>query len=414
MAILSLVSIGPGDLDYMLPAAMGALRRADVIIGYQIYLDQLRHLIAPHQELVSSQLGQEVERATHAIDMAAAGRNVAMVSSGDIGIYAMASPIFDVLRARDWNGNEPDVEVFPGVSAIQATAAKVGAPLGHDFCTISLSDLLTPWPVIQKRLKAAAWGDFVIGFYNPRSKKRDWQLGYAIDILRDFRPPETPVIIARNVTRPDENIQVVALSEFDPSVVDMFTLVMVGNSQSYTLADRVATPRGYTEKGADRTTAQKEASEAVISYPVSLTKLAGKPATVIGGGPVATRKVDGLLAVEAVVTVVSPELTPQLQALVDAGNVTWVARKYEADDLAAAMLVFAATNDRAVNQQIGEAAAALNILCSVADAPEEGNFHSMAVHRGDSTVLAVGTQGTEPGKAKRLRNQLRWLLENDN
>ncbi len=413
MSTLSLISIGPGDLDYMLPAAMGALRRADVIIGYQIYLDQLRKLIAPHQELISSQLGQEVQRATHAIDLASQGKNVAMVSSGDIGIYAMASPIFDVLREREWSGSEPHVEVFPGVSAIQATAAQIGAPLGHDFCTISLSDLLTPWPVIQKRVKAAAWGDFVIGFYNPRSKKRDWQLGWAMDVLRDFRPGETPVVIARNVTRPDEDISVVTLADFDPTVVDMFTLVLVGNSQSYVLADKVATPRGYTEKGQPRVTdgASTQGEHDILSYPVSLTQLTGKMATVIGGGPVATRKVRGLLSVGANVMVVSPDLTDTLQSLLDEGHITWLSRKYETQDIDGATIVFAATNERDVNREIGEVCNRHNILCSVADAPKEGSFHSMAVHRGEDVVLAVGTQGETPGKAKQVRNQLRWLLD---
>ncbi len=413
MSTLSLISIGPGDLDYMLPAAMGALRRADVIIGYQIYLDQLRKLIAPHQELISSQLGQEVQRATHAIDLASAGKTVAMVSSGDIGIYAMASPIFDVLRERDWDGAAPNVEVYPGVSAIQATAAYIGAPLGHDFCTISLSDLLTPWPVIQKRVKAAAWGDFVIGFYNPRSKKRDWQLGWAIDVLRDFRPADTPVIIARNATRPDQDIRFVTLADFDPTVVDMFTLVLVGNSQSYVLADRVATPRGYTEKGQPRETkdAVTAADNEILSYPISLTQMNGKMATVIGGGPVATRKVRGLLSVGANVMVVSPELTAGLQTLLDEGQITWLSRKYEAQDIEGATLVFAATNDRDVNRAIGETCATKHILCSVADAPGEGNFHSMAIHRSEDVVLAVGTQGSQPSKAKEVRNQLRWLLD---
>ena len=245
---LSLVSIGPGDLAMMTPDAQAALKKAEVIIGYQYYLEQLAPLRHDGQEVITSQLGSEVERAEQAVQLAQAGKSVAMVSSGDIGIYAMASPIFDVLRAQGWTGSKPTVSVYPGVSAIQATAARLGAPLGHDFCTISLSDLLTPWEVIERRVEAAAWGDFVIGFYNPRSRTRDWQLQKAVDILRKHRTDQTPIAVARNMTRPDEQVTVTTLGDFDVTQVDMFTLVLVGNSQSYAIGGGMATPRGYTEK----------------------------------------------------------------------------------------------------------------------------------------------------------------------
>ncbi|MFN8455906.1 MAG: precorrin-3B C(17)-methyltransferase, partial [Anaerolineae bacterium] len=164
-ASLALVGIGPGDLQQVTLAAQAALRSAEVVIGYHVYIDLIRPLLESDQEIISSSIGDELARAEQAVALAAAGRRVAMISSGDIGIYAMASPVFEILRRRSWSGREPEVEVFPGISAVQAVAARVGAPLGHDFCTISLSDLLTPWPVIERRLQAAAWGDFVIAFY---------------------------------------------------------------------------------------------------------------------------------------------------------------------------------------------------------------------------------------------------------
>jgi cobalt-precorrin 5A hydrolase/precorrin-3B C17-methyltransferase len=186
-------------------------------------------------------------RARQAIELAAAGRSVALISSGDIGIYAMAGPVFEVLRERGWRGEVPEVAVLPGISAVQATAARLGAPISHDFCAISLSDLLTPWEVIERRLEAAARADFVLALYNPRSRERDWQLTRAVEILGAYRPPTTPVAIARNISRPDESIALTTLAEFDPAVVDMFTLVLVGNSQSFVVGGRMATPRGYTK-----------------------------------------------------------------------------------------------------------------------------------------------------------------------
>lgn len=242
---LALIGMGPGDLQQLTAAARAALQAAEVVVGYRFYLDLAAPLLRPEQEAVDSRLGQELDRARQAIDLAEAGRRVALISSGDIGIYAMASPVFEALRERDWSGDAPPVTVHPGISAVQAVAARVGAPLGHDFCTISLSDLLTPWPVIERRVEAAAWGDFVIAFYNPRSEKRDWQLGRALEILRQHRAADTPVVTVRNVTRPDEAVHRTTLAALDPAQVDMFTLVLIGNSQSYVYASRLITPRGY-------------------------------------------------------------------------------------------------------------------------------------------------------------------------
>jgi len=245
MNTLHLISIGPGDLGQMTPAAQSALAAVQHVMGYRGYLEQITHLLNDGQRVQESELGQEMDRAREAVELARNGQGVAMVSSGDIGIYAMASPVFDILREQGWQGKMPEVIVHPGISAIQATAARLGAPLGHDFCTISLSDLLTPWSVIERRIEAAAWGDFVIGFYNPRSRKRDWQLAKAVEILLQHRAETTPVAIARDMTRADEHVQVTTLAELDVTEVDMFTLVLVGNSQSYQIGQGIATPRGY-------------------------------------------------------------------------------------------------------------------------------------------------------------------------
>ncbi|HEU4321954.1 MAG TPA: precorrin-3B C(17)-methyltransferase [Roseiflexaceae bacterium] len=242
---LTLVSIGPGDLAMLTEQARRALYEAEALVGYQLYIDMVRPLLRPGQHVIASPIGDELERARQAVALAAEGRRVALISSGDIGIYAMAGPVFDTLRAQGWDGAHPAVVVVPGISAVQAAAARLGAPISHDFCTISLSDLLTPWEQIERRVRAAAWADFVVAFYNPRSRARDWQLGRALELLRAERPPGTPVALVRNVSRPDEAITLTTLAEVDPAAVDMFTLVLVGNSQSYTVGGRMATPRGY-------------------------------------------------------------------------------------------------------------------------------------------------------------------------
>lgn len=420
--ILSLVSLGPGDFLQMTGAAQAVLQAADVIIGYQVYIDFVKPLLTPEQEIISSPIGREMERATQAVDLAVAGRQVAMISSGDIGIYAMASPVFELLQQRGWSGDEPEVVVYPGVSAIQAAAAKLGAPLGHDFCTISLSDLLTPWSVIERRLQAAAWGDFVIGFYNPRSKQRDWQLQQAVEILRAYRAESTPVAVIRNVTRADEQITLTTLADFDPAVVDMFTLVLVGNSQSYQLAQWIVTPRGYTavqESMADDKVDLTPPTEleGVQSdddlYPLTLNKMSHLRAVVVGGGPVGQRKVEGLLKSGAKVRLVSPVVTPVLQSLAEAEQVEWLQRPYQTGDLAEAQLVFAATNQRIVNHQVAQEASRLDILCNVADRPEEGNFHVPAVHRQSNLVIAVSTVMKAPKQAKQVRDKLQNCLETE-
>ena len=249
---LHIVGIGPGAPAWRSPEASAALAAASDVVGYNLYLDLLGEAIAGKTRHATG-LGAEEARVRRALDLAAEGRTVALVSSGDSGIYALAAVVFELLdRERRAEWGRLDIDVIPGISALQAAAARTGAPLGHDFCAISLSDLLTPWPEIERRLQAAAAGDFVTVLYNPASKRRRRQLGAARDILLKARAPETPVILARNLGRAGEELEVVRLAGLDPARVDMLTLVLVGNSRTKVIdhgAKRwVYTPRGYAAK----------------------------------------------------------------------------------------------------------------------------------------------------------------------
>ncbi|MGI8336318.1 precorrin-3B C(17)-methyltransferase [Actinomadura scrupuli] len=236
---LSIVGLGPGARDLLTPRAVAALHRASVVVGLDQYVDQIRDLLRPGTRVIESGLGQEEERARTAVAEARAGNAVALIGSGDAGVYAMASP------ALEFAGTDLDVDGVPGITAAVAAAGLLGAPLGHDHAYISLSDLHTPWEIIERRLRAAAEGDFTVCFYNPRSRKRDWQLPEALRILAGHRPPETPVGLVRNATRADETTTVTTLGEVDPGEVDMFTVVIVGSSRSRTISGRFVTPRGY-------------------------------------------------------------------------------------------------------------------------------------------------------------------------
>ncbi len=250
---LAVVGLGPGDPAWRAPEAEAAVRAAGDLVGYSLYLDLLGPLAAGKTRH-DYPLGAEEARVRAALDLAAQGREVALVCSGDPGIYAMASLVFELLEREDraaWHRVE--IAVVPGISALQAAAARAGAPLGHDFCAISLSDLLTPWPVIERRLRAAADGDFVVALYNPVSRRRTHQLAQAQEILRRHRPGDTPVVIARNLGRPGEAIQMIGLDDLDASLVDMLSLVLIGSSETRRIARGdggtwVYTPRGYGAK----------------------------------------------------------------------------------------------------------------------------------------------------------------------
>ncbi|MFI0355066.1 precorrin-3B C(17)-methyltransferase [Actinomadura sp. 9N407] len=239
---LSIVGLGPGARDLLTPRAVEALRRSSVVVGLDQYVDQVRDLLRPGTRIVTSGLGQEEERARTAVQEAAAGRAVALVGSGDAGVYAMASPALEFATDDEF---AIDVDGVPGITAAAAASNLLGAPLGHDHAYISLSDLHTPWEIIERRVRAAAEGDFTVCFYNPRSRARDWQLPEALRILAGHRPPGTPVGLVRNASRPDETVTVTTLAGVDPGAVDMYTVVLVGSSRSRTVAGRFITPRGY-------------------------------------------------------------------------------------------------------------------------------------------------------------------------
>jgi cobalt-precorrin 5A hydrolase/precorrin-3B C17-methyltransferase len=247
---LTIIGIGPGDAASRTAAADAALADASDVVGYRLYLDLLGDTLAGKTRHDGT-LGEEETRARRALDLAASGKSVALVSSGDAGIYGLATLVFELIdrEARpDWR--RVALSVVPGVSAMQAAAAKLGAPLGHDFCAISLSDLLTPWETIERRLKAAADGDFVIALYNPRSARRSDHLARAREILLMARAPDTPVALARNLDRAGESIAVTTLGALDPGQVDMLTLVLIGSSATRRVGERnlLYTPRGYAQK----------------------------------------------------------------------------------------------------------------------------------------------------------------------
>ncbi len=237
---LALVSLGPGSDALLPPLAREALAGAELVVGLGQYVERIRHLLRPGTRVLTPPLGDEVARAEKALAEAGAGGSVALVSGGDVGVYAMASPALELAGEDD-----VDVVIVPGVTAAQAAASLLGSPLGHDHCAISLSDLLTPWEVIENRLRAAAYGDFVVALYNPRSKERNWQLGKARDILLERRSPETPVGIVKNAFRQGQETSIIDLGSLDPGDVDMLTTVMVGNSQTRIVAGRMVTLRGY-------------------------------------------------------------------------------------------------------------------------------------------------------------------------
>ena len=241
---LHLVGSGPGSLDLLTADARRALAESTVWVGYGLYLDLLEPLRRPDQLRSDGKLTLERERCAEALELACQGLTVALVSSGDSGIYGMAGLALEQWLALE-PGDRPGFTVHPGISALQLAAARAGAPLMHDFCTVSLSDRLTPWPVIEKRLKAAAAGDFVVALYNPRSLGRDWQLGRARELLLEHRPGSTPVLLARQLGRAEEALSLHTLADLPIEAVDMLTLVLIGNSTSRVEAGRMVTPRGY-------------------------------------------------------------------------------------------------------------------------------------------------------------------------
>ena len=247
---LAVIGLGPGAAELMVPAVKRELSLAEDVLGYEIYV-RMAGPFRPDQVLHNTDNREEMQRARHAFELAAQGRSVVVVSSGDPGVFAMAAAVLEALHeSTDPAWHQVDLQILPGVSASLATAAQAGAPLGHDFCVMSLSDNLKPWSIIETRLDLAAQADLVLAFYNPISKARPWQLGVALDVVRRHRSGATPVVLGRDIGRPGQTLRVVTLAELLPEMVDMRTMVLVGSSTTCTLprADGgtwVYTPRWY-------------------------------------------------------------------------------------------------------------------------------------------------------------------------
>lgn len=234
------VGIGPGGEEFFTQEAKAALERADVIAGYTVYVDLVKDLY-PDKETYTTPMKQEIERCRWAIEKASTGKTVAMVCSGDAGVYGMAGLLFELANQYE----DVEIEVVAGVTAANSGAAVLGAPLGHDFCLISLSDLLTPWELIEKRLHCAAEADFAICIYNPRSKKRADHLQKACNIIMEHKSPDTVCGWVKNIGREGQEFNIVTLAQLEQEPIDMFTTVFIGSASTKVIAGRMVTPRGY-------------------------------------------------------------------------------------------------------------------------------------------------------------------------
>ena len=242
------MGLGPGSAEYLAPKAREALEQAEIIIGYKGYIGLLEKDLINRKEIISTGMTGEMQRCNAAIDKAMAGRRCAVVCSGDPGIYGMAGLILELLETRDPR-IDLEVEIIPGIPALAAAAALLGAPLMHDFAVISLSDLLTPWEVIEKRIKAALEADFVLVLYNPRSKKRKWQLDRAMDMVIEHRGAKVPVGVVKNAMREGQDVWACPASELNVEGIDMVSIVLVGNSTTrLSMGKMLITPRGYLNK----------------------------------------------------------------------------------------------------------------------------------------------------------------------
>ena len=250
---LAVIGLGPGAAELMVPAVKAELARANDVLGYETYV-RMAGPFRADQVLHCTDNREEMQRARHAFELAAQGRSVVVVSSGDPGVFAMAAAVLEALHeSSDANWHNVDLEILPGVSASLATAAQAGAPLGHDFCVLSLSDNLKPWDIIEKRLDLASQADLALAFYNPISRSRPWQLGRALEIVARHRTPQTPVVLGRDIGRPGQMLRVTTLGQLTPDQVDMRTMVLVGSSTTCVFSragggDWVYTPRWYGEK----------------------------------------------------------------------------------------------------------------------------------------------------------------------
>ena len=258
MGKIIVAGIGPGSKEDITPAVLEAVREADAVVGYKYYFQFIETYLKAGCECIDTGMKKERERAEQAFLLAEQGKTVVVISSGDAGLYGMAPLIFEMREERRIaNPSQPEIEIqtLPGISAFQKAASLLGAPIGHDICLISLSDLMTPWEVIERRIKAAAVGDFVTAVYNPKSHGRYWQLYRLQELFLKYRSVETPIGYVRQAGRDEQEIKVTTLEKFDPEEVDMFTVILIGNSQSYIADGKFITPRGYyrdTENDAEK------------------------------------------------------------------------------------------------------------------------------------------------------------------
>lgn len=242
MKKIIVAGIGPGSREDITPAVIEAVREANVVVGYKYYFQFVEQYLKPGCECVDTGMKKERERAEQAFELAQQDKTVVVISSGDAGIYGMAPLIFEMKREQK---ADVEIETLPGISAFQKAASLLGAPIGHDMCIISLSDLMTPWEVIERRIKAAAVGDFVTAVYNPKSHGRYWQLYRLQELFLKYRSVETPIGYVRQAGREEQTVKVTTLGAFDPEQIDMFTVILIGNSQTYLYDDKMITPRGY-------------------------------------------------------------------------------------------------------------------------------------------------------------------------
>jgi precorrin-3B C17-methyltransferase len=238
MGKLYVVGIGPGGKEHMTLKALETIQKCDVIVGYTFYIDLIKDLVEDKRVIKTGMMG-EIERCKMAVEEAGKGYLTCIISTGDAGLYGMAGPILELAE-------DIEVEVIPGVTSSFCAAAEVGAPIMHDFCTISLSDLMTPWEVIEKRLHMAAEGDFVIALYNPKSKGRADHIHKAIKIICEYKNPSTPIALVKNAGREGNEKQILTLETIDYDFIDMMTVVLIGNSNTYIKNGKMITPRGYS------------------------------------------------------------------------------------------------------------------------------------------------------------------------
>ncbi|MBP5506882.1 MAG: precorrin-3B C(17)-methyltransferase [Prevotella sp.] len=242
MKKIIVAGIGPGGREDITPAVAEALQQADAVVGYQYYFQFIQPLLRDDCICVDTGMKKERQRAEQAFELAEQGKTVVVISSGDAGIYGMTPLVYEMGKER---GTDVEIESLPGISAFQKAASLLGAPIGHDFCAISLSDLLTPWEVIERRIKAAITGDFVTAIYNPKSHGRYWQIYRLQELFLKWRSPETPIGYVRQAGRDEQEVKIATLGDFNPEDIDMFTVILIGNSQSYVADGKIITPRGY-------------------------------------------------------------------------------------------------------------------------------------------------------------------------